>query len=238
MYRSTTAFPTEIQYIRSSLFWVYIHMYMYCIYVAIYTYMDQNTYTLHIDFHKQTRTHTHTWLYLIMYIHTYLCTCLCIYKGMLVILTIFAPKWKCGRGTVYLRFHHRFLEHRFRCHQRTASVLADSGQRKSCMGSDSIADKLKGSWWTDFQICLHPLDHVKSTCSFSLFSPAFEPRCFVPLLKQGCPVHSTAKSDWRRFQQFPALMLLLLYISAAWVFMWVALNLQNPVVTVYHNFPH
>ena len=187
MYRSTTAFPTEIQYIRSSLFWVYIHMYMYCIYVAIYiyTYMDQNTYTLHIDFHKQTHTHahTHTWLYLIMYIHTYLCTCLCIYKGMLVILTIFAPKWKCGRGTVYLRFHHRFLEHWFRCHQRTASVLADSGQRKSCMGSDSIADKLKDSWWTDFQICLHPLDHVKSTCSFSLFSTEM----FCPTVETGMP---------------------------------------------------
>jgi hypothetical protein len=75
--------------------------------------------------------------------------------------------------------------------------------------------QLKDSWWPDFQICQHPLDHVKSTCSFSLFSPAFEPRCFVPLLKQGCPIHSTAKSDWRRFQQFPALMLLLLYISAA-----------------------
>ena len=77
LYRSTTAFPTQIQYIRSSLFWVYIHMitYVYVLYICTYIYVYGSEYIYITYRFSQTnthaRTHTHDYIWLCIYIHTY-----------------------------------------------------------------------------------------------------------------------------------------------------------------------
>jgi hypothetical protein len=62
LYRSTTAFPTQIQYIRSSLFWVYIHMitYVYVLYICTYIYVYGSEYIYITYRFSQTNTHART----------------------------------------------------------------------------------------------------------------------------------------------------------------------------------